>query len=99
MDIIKVCRDTAAPPVIVDSTMTGDETISYAGINLTIAILNPSGNANRDYDPTGTWPEGTRVHVINTSSSNSVLFDTSHLNTTVATASLGMFYYCNSSWR
>lgn len=65
-------------PGAYSSTMTGDETFIYPFQKERVSTLD-GGVLNRNYNPTGTFPNGNKETVINVGSTNSIIFDSGDL--------------------
>ena len=88
----------AAPiiPLTYTKTMTGDETFVYAGGAYIRCFLNPGG-VNRNFNPSGAFPAGFKVELINTGAQD-IIFDSTGINTTISADELGVFYWDGINW-
>ena len=83
------------PPYV--SSMTGDESFTYSSGSDRKYLLNP-GVANRDFDPSGTFPAGFEATIINTGNVFNVFFDSSGLNQAVTPGTKVSFVYTGTEW-
>jgi hypothetical protein len=62
-------------------------------------LVDPGG-AHRNYNPSGTFPAGYEVTLVNTADAGeNLLFDTTGINVTVAQSKSCQFIYTGSAWR
>lgn len=83
---------TTYDPMLIDATFT------YPGGVLGVFALNP-GTTARNFNPTGTFPEGYTVVVHNIGTAAIVVFDSAGGAQNVFPGTAGLFSYMGGTWR
>ena len=91
---------TVIAPAATRSTLTGDVTFTDNSNFEIILIFDPNG-ADRNVTPSGTFPDGFRVEVVNTGTTYNLIFDPSGLNGSITPGDRQSFIYLSTEaeWR
>jgi hypothetical protein len=77
--------------------MTGNETFTYSDGN---RFVKDPGGASRNLNPTGAFPEGTEITVINTAdAAENIVFDSGTLACPLRQNQRGVFVYDGAAWQ
>jgi len=80
-----------------NTTMTGNETFTYSDGNL---FIKDPGGASRNFNPSGAFPEGTEITVINKAdAAENIVFDSGTLACPVRQDQRGVFVYDGAAWQ
>ncbi len=87
-------------PTPTRETLTGNTTFTYNGKDELLLILDPDG-AIRTVNPSGTFPDGFKVTVINIGLADLLTFDSTGLGESVSPGDKQSFYYLltEDEWR
>jgi hypothetical protein len=89
-------EDAALDPVIYGNAMTGDESFVDPGGDHLRCFLDPNG-ANRNFNPSGTFPSGFLLLIVNTGV-EIITFDSTASAQSIGPGQLGTFLYDGSNW-
>jgi len=79
------------------STMAGNETIAYGDGN---CFVKDPGGSSRTFNPSGAFPEGAEITVINAADgAENITFDSGTLGAVMGRYECGVFQYDGSAWQ
>ncbi len=78
------------------SSMAGNETFTWG---LAEIYIKDANGASRTFNPSGAFPQGAMVHIINTNASYNISFDSTVLNYTISPTKGGIFVYTGTAWK